>query len=223
MVELKSIGPRSEILIKGELSTTDYRRLEEIVLALMVVPSQVVVMLVESEGGALRGLREVALSLQRLREKKFVVAFAREALSAAYWIASVAHVVYASPGATIGAVGVVAVHDNYRKYYEMIGVEKSLFVSEGNERKIEITPYDSLSDEAKVRLQRRLNAIGEEFMQFVERQRALKVGREVWASGEAFDANDALAIGLVDKVVHPFDFEQELQRDYAAAIVRGLE
>lgn len=223
MVELKTVGEKPEILIKGELNEADYRRLEDIVLALMFVPSPLAVLIVESDGGTLRGLREVVLALLRLKDKKFIACFTREALSAAYWIASVAHVVYASPSALVGGVGVVAIHDNLRRYYEMIGIERTFFVSEKNERKIEFSSYSSLTEEAKARLQQRLNASAEEFMNSIERHRSLKVSREVWASGEAFDANDALKFGLVDRVVHPFDFEMTLKEDYKMKILEELK
>lgn len=69
---------------------------------------------IDSPGGTVAGTPELAAAVASLNEKKPVYAFSSGLMcSAAYWVASQARAIYATPSAQVGSIGVVqAVIDN---------------------------------------------------------------------------------------------------------------
>ncbi len=69
---------------------------------------------IDSPGGTVAGTPELAAAVASLNERKPVYAFSSGLMcSAAYWIASQARAIYATPSAQVGSIGVVqAVIDN---------------------------------------------------------------------------------------------------------------
>jgi len=69
---------------------------------------------IDSPGGTVAGTPELAAAVKALNERKPVYAFSSGVMaSAAYWIASQARAIYATPSAQVGSIGVVqAVIDN---------------------------------------------------------------------------------------------------------------
>lgn len=65
---------------------------------------------IDSPGGAVNGTPELAASVAEVSRRKYVYAFtAGEMCSAAYWVASQADAIYATPSARVGSIGVVRV------------------------------------------------------------------------------------------------------------------
>jgi ClpP class serine protease len=70
-----------------------------------------IVLDVDSPGGSVFGVLEVADAIYQAREKKPIAAVANAtAASAAYWIASAAHEIFVTPSGMVGSIGVFGQH-----------------------------------------------------------------------------------------------------------------
>jgi hypothetical protein len=70
-----------------------------------------IVLDVDSPGGSVFGVQEVADAIYQAREKKPIAAVANAtAASAAYWIASAAHEIFVTPSGMVGSIGVFGQH-----------------------------------------------------------------------------------------------------------------
>lgn len=165
---------------------------------------------IDSPGGDVQGLPELHAEMLRARETKRTVAVANTlAASAAYWLASAAGEVVASPSAMVGSIGVLTVHEDHSQAYAADGVVPTI-VSAGK-YKGEVSPFGPLSEEARATLQARVDAFYEMFVKGVAKGRgttAAKV-RSDFGEGRVVLASDALAAGMVDRVA---TFDETIQR-----------
>lgn len=160
-----------------------------------------IVLDVNSPGGTVVGVPELASEVMAAREKKPVVAVANGmAASAAYWIAAAASEVVVIPSGQVGSIGVFAAHDDVSKALEREGVKTTL-VSSGK-YKTEGNPYEPLGDDARAEMQRRVDAYHDMFVQAVARGRGVTPSRvrSGFGEGRLLLAKDALAAGMVDRV-----------------------
>ena len=160
-----------------------------------------VVLNVDSPGGTIYGVDELATEVFKARGQKQIVAIANSlSASAAYWIASAAEEFNVTPGGEVGSIGVFAAHTDESKSAEMEGVKTTLisagkFKTEGN-------PYEPLSDEARAAMQTRVDDYYGMFVDAVARNRGVTAGRVKtgYGQGRVMGAADALKAGLVDRV-----------------------
>ncbi len=160
-----------------------------------------IVLDIDSPGGTVLGVDELSSEIFKARKKKRVVAISNfQAVSAAYWIASSAEEIIASPSSETGGIGVYVVHEDNSKALENEGVKITL-VSEGR-YKTEGNPFESLSDEARASIQLRVR----EYYGMFTRRVALGRGvssidvRYGFGEGRALGANTALQKRLVDGI-----------------------
>lgn len=160
-----------------------------------------IVLDVDSVGGNVAGITELAAEIRRARAVKPVHAVANFTMaSAAYWLAAQATRISASPSATVGSIGVLGIHEDLSKALELKGVKVSLltagkFKGEGN-------PTEPLSDEARAFMQQRIDDSYGQFVKDVALGRGVKPGevRGGFGEGRALSAKDALDAGMVDDV-----------------------
>ena len=160
-----------------------------------------VVLDIDSPGGSVQGIEEAAQRMKALRGTKPVVAVsAYTCASAAYWLASQADQIVASPSSITGSIGVYTIHEDLSAALEAEGV-KVTFVSAGR-YKVEGNPYEALGDEAFAFAQDTVNDIYGKFTAAVAEGRGVKAGavRNGYGEGRALTAGDALQEGLVDRV-----------------------
>ena len=168
---------------------------------------------VDSPGGTVAGLVEAADAVFDARESKRVIAIANSTMaSAAYWIASQAHEIVAIPSALdrgIGSIGVFAVHQDLSAALEKEGVKITVIKAGAN--KAEGNPFEPLSEETKASIQASVDAAKAQFVKAVARGRGLTASDVVanLGDGRAFNAKDAKAIGLIDRIA---TFEDTLGR-----------
>lgn len=173
---------------------------------------------VDSPGGSVYGVQELADEIYRARSQKPIVAIANSlAASAAYWIASSAGEFFITPGGEAGSIGVYAAHEDYSKALDAMGVKTTL-VSAGK-FKTEGNPYQPLDDEARAAMQDRINGYYGAFTRAVARNRGVtvQVVREGMGQGRVLSASAAQAENMVDGVA-TFD---EVVRRMAKAIGSG--
>jgi len=160
-----------------------------------------IVLDIDSPGGSVFGVQELAQIILDARDVKPVIAMANSLMaSAAYWIGSAASEVVASPSAMVGSVGVVVVHMDESKMLEMIGV-KPTFITAGK-YKAEGDPAQPLSDAARERLQAMVDQYYAAFVGGVARGRGVPVAhvRTDYGQGRLLTAKEALSVGMVDRI-----------------------
>jgi signal peptide peptidase SppA len=156
---------------------------------------------IDSPGGEVQGNFDLVDRMYAMIQKsdKPVRSFANEhAYSAAYSIASVGDQIIVGRTGGVGSIGVVTSHVDYSKMLEDYGV-KLTFIFAGA-HKVDGNPYQALPDSVKARIQTRIDAIYAVFVATVARNR--KMDEKAIRATEAltYSAEDAVAIGLADKV-----------------------
>jgi capsid assembly protease len=209
----KSVGDIAVINIDGFISQkpniftllfggTSTEALAATVRAAMAEPSVgAVVLSVDSPGGVVFGTPEAAAALRGARGGKPFIAVANPiAASAAYYLASQADEVVATPSSITGSIGVIVTHVDESKALEKEG----LVVTEitHGRRKAEGSSVKPLSDEARESIQKRVDFYGEMFEADVAKGRRVSPAtvRAKYGEGAVFTAKDAMAAGLVDRI-----------------------
>lgn len=165
---------------------------------------------VDSPGGTVYGVSELAAKIHAARGTKPIVAIANSTMaSAAYWIASAADEVIVTPGGEVGSIGVLAVHVDTSKFLDAMGLRVSL-VSAGK-HKVEGNEYEPLSDEARVIWQKRIDGYYAMFVKDVAKHRGVSPGevRSGYGEGRMVSASDVVAQGMADREA---TFEEALGR-----------
>lgn len=156
----------------------------------------------DSPGGSVDGVPELATRIMNARGKgKQIIAVANTTMaSAAYWIASAADEVVATPSAMVGSIGVFMVHLDESAADEQAGLTYSL-ISAGK-YKTEGNPYEPLSDEARAAIQASVDEYYGLFVNAVATQRGVSANavRSGYGEGRVLTAKQALAAGLVDRI-----------------------
>lgn len=192
-------------MLEGGTSTT---RLVAQLRSLAADDSVATVLLnVDSPGGTVSGLPELAAEIRRTAQSKHVVAIANDlAASAAYWIASQADEVVATPEALVGSVGVFTQHVDCSGFNEQQGI-KPTYVYAGR-YKVEGNPDEPLSDEAREHIQSIVDGIYGMFLADVAKGRSASLGttitpamvRDQYGEGRVLMAKDAKTAGMIDRI-----------------------
>jgi len=156
---------------------------------------------VDSPGGSVEGMPEVAAEIRKLREAKRVIALSNPlAASAAYWIAAQAETIIATPEALTGSIGVFAVHEDMSGMLEQVGIDVEYISS--TPEKVEGNPTEALSDEARAHMQSLVDSAMDLFVADVAKGRSIsaKTVRTDFGRGRVLDAKSAKAAGLVDRI-----------------------
>jgi capsid assembly protease len=168
---------------------------------------------VDSPGGSVFGVSELADEIYEARKSKPVVAIANSlAASAAYWLGSQASEFYMTPGGEVGSIGVIMAHADYSEQNAMEGVKVTYITAPEGGYKAEGNPDEPLSDDARAYEQGRVNEYYGAFTRAVARGRALPVATVRGSSfgrGRVLGADAALAAGMVDGIA---TFDQVIKR-----------
>lgn len=156
---------------------------------------------IDSPGGQVGQVPELAAEIRAARGKKPIVALANGmAASAAYWLASQADEVVVTPSGKVGSIGVYLAHEDVSAALEQEGVKVTLisagkFKTEGN-------PFEPLSADALEAFQADVDAFYGMFVADVAKGRGVDVGAVSGGFGEGrmVMAHQAVASGLADRV-----------------------
>lgn len=169
---------------------------------------------IDSPGGSVYGVAELADEIQSARSQKPIVAVANSlAASAAYWIGCSASEFYVTPGGEVGSIGVWQAHQDYSQALEESGVKTTL-ISAGK-FKVEGNPYSPLDADAQSFMQSRVDDYYAAFTKSVARGRGVSVAqvREGMGQGRVLGAEAALAQSMVDGVATFDDVLKKMRRD----------
>jgi HK97 family phage major capsid protein len=210
MVENASGGTSTEMLGAQLDACLDDPRVTAIVLD------------IDSPGGAVSGVPEMAAKIFAARGKKPIVAVSTGLnCSAAYWISSAADEMVACPSADIGSIGVFAIHMDTSAADAEDGLKFT--VIKAGKYKAEGLPFEPLSEEAKAAKQVHVNDLYAMFVNDVAKQRGVKPAaiRGGYGQGRDLPAAAALEAGLVDRIATLDDVLAELGAPRGASIVRS--
>jgi signal peptide peptidase SppA len=177
---------------------------------------------IDSPGGSVYGVAELASEIVKARAQKPVVAVANSlAASAAYWIGCSASEFYVTPGGEVGSIGVWQAHFDYSKALEEEGVKTTL-VSAGK-FKVEGNPYVPLDPQAQAFMQSRVDDYYNAFIQAVAVGRGVSVDdvRNGMGEGRVLGADAALAQRMVDGIASFDDVLARMQAKVTGNAVRS--
>lgn len=172
-----------------------------------------VVLDVDSPGGSVFGVPEAAAAIRAERGSKPMIAVANPIMaSAAYHLASQADEVVASPSALVGSIGAFAIHVDKSAAIEKMGLNVTEIVY--GRRKAEESGLKALSEDARARIQVRVDYYGRLFEADVAKGRKTSVEtvRARFGEGAVFVAPAAKEAGLVDRIATLEDVISELAR-----------
>lgn len=160
-----------------------------------------IVLDIDSPGGSVYGCDELASKIFAAREQKTIVAVSNSLMaSAAYYIGSAASQVIVSPTSLTGSIGVYRLHFDESKMLEMEGVNATFIFAGDN--KVDGNPFEPLSDSAREEWQQSVDNYYAMFTGAVARGRGIttaKVNAD-FGQGRVFNAQEAVKIGMADKV-----------------------
>ena len=185
---------------------------------------------INSPGGTVYGVPELAKEIYAARKQKRIAAIANSlAASAAYWIGTAAGEFYITPSGEAGSIGVFIEHLDVSKWLENEGLKPTLI--KAGEFKTEANSYEALGEEAAKFLQQRVNDYYSMFIKAVARHRNTTEARvrNDFGKGRVYGADQAVATGMADKALH-FDAVLKLLADPATApqnqeqatLIRGI-
>lgn len=159
-----------------------------------------VVLRIESPGGAVGPSQEIHREIQRLKEKKTVVAsMGAIAASGGYYAAVAANKVMANPGTITGSIGVIVEFINAKELLGKIGL-KGYVVKSGKYKDVG-SPLREMEKEEKDLIQSVINDVNGQFVKAVAEGRGLKVEEvEKIADGRIFTGAQAKELKLIDEL-----------------------
>ena len=170
-----------------------------------------IVLDINSPGGGVFGVAEVAERIRSGAKKKPIVAVANAlAASGGFWIASAASEVVVTPSGLVGAIGVFSIHEDHSKELAEAGIDVTLI--KAGKFKAEDNPFGALSDEAKAAIQERVDAYYALFTRDVAKGRgvAIEAVRNGFGEGRVVDAKQAVKLGMADRVATMDDVISDL-------------
>jgi signal peptide peptidase SppA len=160
-----------------------------------------IVLDVDSPGGQVSGVAEVADRIRAGNRVKPVVAVANAwTASAAYYLASQAGEIVVTPSGEIGSVGVYSLHLDYSEALKRMGI-KATFIFSGN-HKVDGNPYEPLSEEAREYEQAIVDDYYQEFVEAVAKGRNTTPGtvKRDYGGGRMLRPAKAVEVGMADRV-----------------------
>lgn len=173
-----------------------------------------IVLLIDSPGGELRGIEELADAVAAADKLKPTYSYAEDqATSAAYYFASQARKIAANRPAALGSIGVYRVLVDSSASAEQAGIK--VHVVKSGERKGDGVPGTAIADEALAEAQKMVDAAHDRFVRAVASGRGLSLAktREL-ADGRVYLATEAKTLGLIDDVIAFDDFMATLAAKY---------
>jgi signal peptide peptidase SppA len=155
---------------------------------------------VDSPGGSVEGVMELAQEIYNARKVKPVTAVCNAmACSAAYWLASAASEVVCTPSGQCGSVGVYMMLQDESEALAKEGIKISIL--KAGKFKAEGHPSQPLTDEARDFLQGQVDSVYGMFVKAVGQQRGVSQAavRDGMGQGRSLLAQDAVKANLADR------------------------
>ncbi|WP_457923732.1 S49 family peptidase [Wolbachia endosymbiont of Muscidifurax uniraptor] len=211
-VERTAIIPIYGILTKKPgafdkmLGMTSYEQIEEqITQSLADSGIETILLDIDSPGGEVNGIFDLADFIYSARGKKRIIAIANDdAYSAAYAIASSAEKVFVSRTSGVGSIGVIASHIDQSRFDEKQGIKYTTIFA--GSRKNDLNPHEPMTSESLGSLQKEVDRLYEMFVQLIARNRNLSIQAIKSTEAGLYFGEKAVEIGLADGVTTFFEF-----------------
>jgi len=177
---------------------TSYEMLAQDFTAALESPEiSAIILNIDSPGGEVNGCAELASMIFEARGKKPIIAYASgDAASGAYWIASAADEVVASETSGLGSIGVVGVYRGARQD-KTAPATIEIISSQSPDKRL-----DPETDHGRAKLQARIDAMAEVFVNTVARNRGVEPQSvlEQFGGGDILIGKMAITAGLADRI-----------------------
>lgn len=202
---------------------TSYEMLKDQMEYFVSKGAKTVAMMVDSGGGEAHGMMDSANYLRKLADDngiKIVAYVDGMSASAAYGISCIADEIVMSSDSQVGSIGVLIQLMNNSKMLEKAGVERT-FITAGKD-KVPFADDGSFTEGFIERLQTQVDALYEGFTGHVATHRALDIQAVKDTEANVFMSEEALALGLADKVMTVEEFYDYLA-DVAQSNIEGTD
>ena len=188
------------------LDMTSYENIhEEIESALEDKSIETILLDIDSPGGKVNGVFDLADFIYESRAKKRIIAMANDdAYSAAYAIASSAEKVFVSRTSGVGSIGVIASHIDQSGFDERQGIKYTTIFA--GSRKNDLNPHEPMTSESLGSLQKEVDRLYEMFVQLIARNRGLSIEKIRSTEAGLYFGEKAVEIGLADGGTTFFEF-----------------
>nr|CRH06582.1 Putative protein C. Serine peptidase. MEROPS family S49 [Candidatus Magnetococcus massalia] len=185
--------------IEAASGLTSYTSIEEKILDAATDPAvKAILMDIDSPGGEVGGVFDLAAIIQEIGQEKPVWALADDAFSAAYLIASQAHRIIVPQTAGVGSIGVIAAHVDESEKDAKDG--RSYTTVFAGARKNDFSSHAPLSDSARSNLQQEVNRLYGMFTGMVAVGRDASESEVRATEAGLFFGSNAVSAGLADQV-----------------------
>ena len=159
-----------------------------------------IVLRVDSPGGTVAASQEIMTAIRRVAEDKPVITSVGDlCASGAYMVASQTDEIIASPGSTIGSIGVIMQIPNAEELLDKVCVQFTTLTA--GEYKDAGSLYRSLTETETAMLDEQLALIQDQFIADVAEGRGMtKDEVRALATGWAWLGSEALELGLIDTI-----------------------
>ena len=156
---------------------------------------------ISSPGGSVQGIPELYAKILQARTVKPIIAYTQDMIaSAAYWIASACHAIYASQSALVGCIGVYSLLYDTSKLYDSAGI-KPVLIKAGTLKGIGIEGLP-ITEPQIAAIQESINWVYGKFTSAVVNGRGNIASEDM--QGLDYWAEIAKQKGLVDEVINSF-------------------
>lgn len=187
---------------RGTLSDASLRHLLE--KAFRRGKPDAVALEINSPGGSPVQSSLIGARIRRLAEETEtpVYAFVEDvAASGGYWIASAADEIYADQSSILGSIGVISASFGAHVFLQRQGIERRVHTA--GKSKSMLDPFRPENEEDVARLNRLLGQLHDTFINQVKASRGDKLADNPdLFTGEIWIGQNAVDVGLADKVVH---------------------
>ncbi|MFT4327293.1 MAG: S49 family peptidase [Wolbachia pipientis] len=188
------------------LGMTSYEQIEEqITQALADSSIERIILEIDSPGGEVNGIFDLADFIYSARGKKKIIAIANDdAYSAAYAIASSSEKIFLTRTSGVGSIGVIASHIDQSGFDEKQGVKYTTVFA--GSRKNDLNPHKPITSESLESLQGEVDRLYEMFVQLIARNRGLSIEKIRSTEAGLYFGENAIEIGLADEIMTYSEF-----------------
>jgi protease IV len=215
-------GPIAVITIEGAIMES--KKIVQLLHAAEEEESiKVILLRIDSPGGAVAPTQEIYEEVRRIDKKKPVFAsFGSIAASGGYYIGAACRKIYANPGSLTGSIGVIMQFADLSELFAFAKYKPDL-IKAGKYKDIG-SPNRPMTDEERTILTASLAVTHKQFISDivkVREDRLLKKPEE-FAQGQIFNGEEALAIGLVDELAGLWEAGRRIHKDQKLKGEAGL-
>jgi len=182
---------------------TDYNLKQVLEKAFEIPKIKALALVINSPGGSPTQSSLIAARIQRLATENNVKVFAfceDVAASGGYWLACAADEIFADENSIIGSIGVISAGFGFHEFINRQGIERRVYTA-GEDKSI-LDPFRPERSSDIVKLRNIQESIHKNFIKHVEVRRGKKITKDQVYTGEFWNAEKALNLGLIDGIGH---------------------